>query len=315
MAGLRIPTNRNVQNERMSSFNKGIGATPALRHVYAAREFNKITEEEAKNLNPYYDPNKKYGKDQKNSQKNQHRQFSEGSGAFRPNNSDVQLAYDSGHIDDEQAKDLNPGWSNNRDNFDFNRSFLRSKITPTLKNFRGIDPLPIKVAEAVKEKHITPEEANELHPNWDADHNRARTNQKINKKTGYIPSLQNIHAAVENRKITFEEATSLNSKYNPTNKKQGVHLKKYNKLKAIKASGEGKTPSLINVHRAYKQGHIQEDEATSLNPKYDLSNKAKIKDLNSALTKQDSGYNRAYEAKKKNSNVGQQFFPITGEVV
>ena len=311
MAGIRRAVNRDVNNSRMSSFNKGIGATPSLKHVYAAREFDKITEEEAKNLNSYYDPNKKYGKDQRNSQKNQHRQFSEGSGAFRANNSDIQLAYDAGHINAEEAKDLNPGWSNNKDNFSFERSFLRPKITPTINNFKGIDPLPINVAEAVKEKHISSEEANELHHNWDANHNRARTNQKTSKKTGYIPSLQDVHAAVDSRSITFEEATSLNTKYNPNNKKQGVNLRKYNKLKGIKASGEGKTPSLVNVHRASEQGHITSEEAVSLNPKYDPNNKSQLKSLTSNMGKQDSGYYRKWE-KNKGQTVGKQFSSIAG---
>jgi hypothetical protein len=173
---------------------------------------------------------------------------------------------------------------------------------------------------------IEQEEAKDLNPKFEPDkqYGQLRFGERQNKngskrtqgssyRTHYrgaaalTPSSTDIHTAVEGGHITKEEGVDLNKNYKPDVGKNAIHYRKMEKARRIKESGEGKTPSLINVHRAYKQGHVEKEEAEALNPQYDLSNKAKIKDINSALGKQDSGYSRAYEAKKKNDNVGRQF--------
>jgi hypothetical protein len=189
------------------------------------------------------------------------------------------------------------------------------------------------VYAAVHSGKLEKEEAKDLHPRFDPEKQygslrfgpkAAKTGSKLTQADAYrvhyrgaaalTPSSTDIHSAVEGGHITKEEGEDLNKNYKPDVGKNAVHYRKMAKARKIKESGEGKTPSLVNVHRAHKQGHIQTEEAKNLNPQYDPSNKAKMKNLNSALGKQDSGYNTKYSAEyaAKTKNVSRQFLNIQG---
>ena len=107
------------------------------------------------------------------------------------------------------------------------------------------------------------------------------------------PSCLEIHSAVQSGYITEEEGKDLNKFYKPEIAVNLIHYRKIVKAESIKKSGVGKTPSLINIHRAYLQGCIEAEEAIELNSGYDLSNKSKIRALDTNLEKQDSGYWKA----------------------
>jgi hypothetical protein len=113
------------------------------------------------------------------------------------------------------------------------------------------------------------------------------------------PSCFEIHSAVEGGHITVEQGKDLNKRYNPEIPQNANRYRSVAKVKYIKESGVGKTPALVNLHRAYLLGYITEEEATALNSGYDLSNKKRIRYLNSNLTFTDSGYFTAWEAKTK----------------
>ena len=253
---------------------------PPLKHVYAAVETGHIDDEQAADLNSFYSPNKKYGKDGTNNQRNQHRQYKQGAAPLSPNQSDVHHAFKSGHINEEEARDLNPTFNASKPRVQYNRSNIASPLRPT------------EVAKAHKEGHITKEEADDLHPNWQRSHNRARASKAISSSHGKIPILQDIYKAHSAGHITPEEATDLNTNYKPTDKEQQKQLKRFNKNKDIKASGEGRTPSQTNIHRAVKQGHITLEEGTSLNSAYPPSDPIKMKHLKANVNKMDSGYHK-----------------------
>ena len=114
-----------------------------------------------------------------------------------------------------------------------------------------------------------------------------------------VASCVDIHSAVEGGHITKEEGKELNKRYKPENKMWAKEYRTKAKARYIKESGIGKTPSLVNLHRAYLQGLITEEEAIALNSDYDLSNKNRLRNLNSNLKLRDSGYFTAWEAKTK----------------
>ena len=302
MPGKRRSEGRAARNESQRAGIKGGSryGRPALKHVYAAVETGHIDDEQAADLNSFYSPNKKYGKDGTNNQRNQHRQYKQGAAPLSANQSDVHHAFKSGHINEEEARDLNPTFNASNPRVAYKRSNIAAPLRPT------------EVAKAHKEGHITKEEADDLHPNWQQSHNKARASKAFSSSHGKIPILQDLYKAHSAGHITPEEATDLNTNYKPTDKEQQKQLKRFNKNKDIKASGEGRTPSLVNVHRAVRQGHISSEEATSLNSKYEPNNKAQLRKLTSNMGKQDRGYYRNWE-KNKNHNVGRQFSSI-GEV-
>lgn len=182
------------------------------------------------------------------------------------------------------------------------------------------------VYAAVHAGKIEPEEAKDLNPKYQPEKQygslrfgpgQSKTGSKRTQLSSYrthdrgaaplTPSNTDIHIAIEDGHITKEEGEDLNKNYKPNDKDKALHYRKMAKARRIKESGEGKTPSLINVHRAIKQGHIQTEEAKNLNSKYDPSNIPKIKQINSALGKQDSGY---YKRPAKNKNKSRQFSNI-----
>ena len=282
MAGKRRTAGRAARNESQRAGIKGGSryGRPALKHVYAAVETGHIDDEQAADLNSFYNPNKKYGKDGTTNQRNQHRQYKQGAAPLSANQSDVHHAFKSGHINEEEARDLNPTFNASKPRVAYNRSNIAAPLRPT------------EVAKAHKEGHITKEEADDLHPNWQRSHNRARANKAISSSHGKIPILQDIYKAHSAGHITPEEATDLNANYKPTDKEQQKQLKRFNKNKDIKASGEGRTPSQTNIHRAVKQGHITLEEGTALNPAYPPSDPLKMKHLKANVNKMDSGYHK-----------------------
>jgi hypothetical protein len=188
------------------------------------------------------------------------------------------------------------------------------------------------VYAAVHAGKIEHEEAKDLNPKYtpEKQYGKLVFGPKANKKgskytqgmhyrvhtegaAALTPSSTDIHSAVEGGHITKEEGLALNKNYKPDVGKNAVHYRKMEKARRIQASGEGKTPSLVNVHRAVRQGHISSEEATSLNSKYEPNNKAQLKELTSNMGKQDRGYYRNWE-KNKNHNVGKQFSSIAGDM-
>jgi hypothetical protein len=169
---------------------------------------------------------------------------------------------------------------------------------------------------------ITEEEGKDLNPKFEPNkqYGNLQFGDKKNKKgsrytqlqayrTHYrgsaslVPSCTDIHSAVESNYITEEEGKDLNKNYNPEIYINLIQYRRMAKARSIKESGLGKTPSLVNVHRAYKEGYIQAEEAITLNSDYDLSNKYKIKYLNNSLKKQDSGYFMTLYYRNKNEGV------------
>jgi hypothetical protein len=307
MAGKRRPEGRASRNLAMRS---GISAanpqatamTPSLKHVYAASESGKITHEEAKDLNPSYDPQKKYGVHGSNTQKNQYRQFQNAAAGFMPNQSDTALAYKMGHITKEEAESLNPTFDPNKNRVDVNRSNISKNPVPS----------PQKVAVAQRHGHITSEEADDLNPAWIRNTGRARAHTNVAKKGGKTPSLQDVHKAIESKNITIKEGESLNPKYDSSNSSQQVSLRKYIKRNAIKSSGEGKTPAMIDVHQATASGHISTEEAANLNSKYSALTEKQTKYLDSNLQKRTSGYQKQWSSKSwNNKKMSRQFNEVT----
>ena len=278
MPGKRRTEGRAARNESMRSGIKG--AKPSLKHVYAAVETGHIDDEQASDLNPVYNPKKKYGKTGTNNQRNQHRQYQQGAAPLSANQSDVHHAFKAGHINEDEARELNPTFNPSNPRVQYDRSSI------------AVPARPSHVAKAYKEGHITKEEADELHPNWQSSHNRARANKAISSSHGKIPILQDIYKAHSAGHITPEEATDLNTNYKPTDKEQQKQLKRFNKNKDIKASGEGRTPSQTNIHRAVSQGHITLEEGSSLNPSYPPSDPLKMRQLKGNLRKIDTGYHK-----------------------
>jgi hypothetical protein len=173
-------------------------------------------------------------------------------------------------------------------------------------------PLLVCIYAALHAGKIDEEEAKELHPRFDPNRQIGRLERGKYKRTqamtyrphyrgaaSLAPSCTDIQFAVEGGYITEEEGKDLNKNYKPEIALNLVHYRKMVKAITIKESGVGKTPSLVNVHRAYKQGFIKEEEASALNSEYDLSNKNRIMNLDANLRKQDSGYYRDWEVKNK----------------
>jgi hypothetical protein len=192
--------------------------------------------------------------------------------------------------DVKQAEQANKVSSRNRDNF------------PNLEF----------VYAALYAGKIEEEEAKELNPRFQPNkqygklakgkyvNTQGRLYRNHNKGVASLsPSCFEIHAAVEGGHITVEQGKDLNKRYNPEIPRNANRYRSVAKVKYIKESGVGKTPSLVNLHRAYLLGYITEEEATALNSGYDLSNKKRIRYLNSNLTFTDSGYFKVWGEKNK----------------
>jgi hypothetical protein len=186
------------------------------------------------------------------------------------------------------------------------RAAKQARLASVVKSNKP--PLLKCIYAALHAGKIDEEEAKDLHPRFEPNKQIGklekggkykRTQEYCYRQYGrgaaaLSPSCTDIHFAVEGGYITEEEGRDLNKNYKPEIAINLVHYRKMVKAIIIKESGTGKTPSLINVHRAYKQGHIEYEEASALNSDYDLSNKIRIRDLDSNLKKQDSGYYSIY---------------------
>lgn len=329
MPGKRIPKGRDIKsrteaaslrNRRPSTIGNVRGSTPNLTQVYAAVDEGHISHEEAKDLNPNYNPQKRYGtaKPSTNTQLKQYRQFSHSAGGFTPNTSDVQHAYKEGHITHEEASALNPKWDPKKSYVSNWRSFRpegepankKSSERPLAAPPGGKKPSGPDVARALSGGHITKEEADDLNPKHGKEYNRkrARTPRKYGTVFDPTPTLQDIHRAREGGHITSEEAVDLNPKYRPDDKRQSIQLRRFNKRKDEKASSTGRTPTLNDIHVAVRGGHISSEEGVGLNPNYAPNDPAKMKKLNSNLNKKESGYSTAYaKAKWQEEKASRQF--------
>ena len=175
-------------------------------------------------------------------------------------------------------------------------SLVRSSRPPILKC----------VYAAIYAGKIDEEEAKDLNPKFEPNKQYGKLKKYNYKETqgscyrtigngvaSLTPSCLEIHSAVQGGHITEEEGRDLNKTYKPEIPTNLIHYRKIVKAQYIKESGIGKTPSLINLHRAYLQGYITEEEAIELNSGYDLSIKYMRKALDTNLQKQDTGYWKA----------------------
>jgi hypothetical protein len=156
---------RAKQNERQASIVKS-NKPPRLEAVHAAVFANKINEEEAKDLNPKYDPNKAYGKG-KTTQAAAYATFSKGARGFTPSLTDVQRAVDEGHVTHNEARELNPKYRR-----------YHGKVRP----LEGFTPKLPDVHEAVEGGHISKGEAIALNPDYKNPTHRARVESAYRDK-------------------------------------------------------------------------------------------------------------------------------------
>jgi len=105
----RRRTGRAEKQSREASIAKST-RPPKLSSVYAAFNTKKINEEEAKNLNPKFNPSKIYGKSNV-TQATHHNTYTKSAKAFTPSMSDIKAAHAGNHINLEEAQDLNPKYN------------------------------------------------------------------------------------------------------------------------------------------------------------------------------------------------------------
>lgn len=181
---------RKGRSQRSSRLAASIGATltPTLKQIYAAVDAGHITEEEAVELNPKYNPNKVYGRPKfdrrdKNprpqilTQGKAYRAFEHSALPLKPSMWDVHEAVKGGHITAEEGVELNAQY----------------------------DP-----SDKIQQKHLT-------------KYVKLRAEREAG--LGRIPSMVNVYRAHINGKITLQEAQELNPKYDPTDLYQVTQLR------------------------------------------------------------------------------------------